>query len=356
MSGHPSSSDRTCGQPSLLDPDRYGFRSLHPNFLLGTASDRYSGWLGQIYTPERYAGRITKRTHKVGGKSFVEAVLPLDSVAEYFEHFRVLELDFTFYRPLLDATGKPTQTYRLLQQYHQFLQPDDRIVLKVPQLVSAQKLYRAGGYLANPNYLQPHLFTRQFYQPAVELFGPTLAAMVFEQEYQRQGERTDVAEFATQLDRFFSAVPTDQRYHVELRTESYLAEPVFEVFIKHGVGQVLSHWTWLPGLAHQFARSGGRFLNSAQQCLVRLMTPRGVRYEDAYARAYPFDRLVDGMQNPLMVEETVQLIHTAIREKVQIHVIVNNRAGGNAPDIAGQIAGRFVESQAISAGQGPTGI
>jgi uncharacterized protein YecE (DUF72 family) len=356
MSGNPSSSDRTYAQRSLLDLDRYGFRGFHPNVYLGTASDRYSGWLGQIYTSERYAGRITKRTHKVGGKSFVEAVLPLDSVAEYFEHFRVLELDFTFYRPLLDAAGKPTQTYRLLQQYHQFLQPDDRIVLKVPQQISAQKLYRAGEYLTNPDYLQPLLFTRRFYQPAVELFGPSLAAMVFEQEYQRQGERADVAKFAAQLDRFFRAVPADQRYHVELRTESHLAEPVFEVFSKHGLGQVLSHWTWLPGLAHQFARSGGRFLNRAQQCLVRLMTPRGVRYEEAYARAYPFDRMVDGMQDPLMVEETVHLMHTAIQEKTQIQVIVNNRAGGNAPDIARQIAERFVESQATSAGHRPTGI
>lgn len=356
MSGRQSSSNRTCDQRSLLDLDRYGFRGLHPSVFLGTASDRYSGWLGQIYTPERYTGRITKRTHKVGGKSFVEAVLPLDSVAEYFEHFRVLELDFTFYRPFLDTAGKPTQTYRLLQQYHQFLQPDDRIVLKVPQQVSAQKLYRAGEYLTNPDYLQPHLFTRQFYEPALELFGPTLAAMVIEQEYQRQGERTDVAEFAAQLDRFFSAVPADQRYHVELRTEPYLAEPVFEVFSKHGVGQVLSHWTWLPGLAHQFARSGGRFLNSARQCLVRLMTPRGIRYEDAYSRAYPFDSLVDGMHDPLMVEETVQIMYTAIRENIQIQVIVNNRAGGNAPEIARQIAGRFLESQVTGTSQGPAEI
>jgi uncharacterized protein YecE (DUF72 family) len=32
------------------------------------------------------------------GKTFIEEVLPVDSVQEYFEHFPVLEIDFTFYR------------------------------------------------------------------------------------------------------------------------------------------------------------------------------------------------------------------------------------------------------------------
>jgi uncharacterized protein YecE (DUF72 family) len=334
-----------------LDLDRFVFRGLHPDVFLGTASDRYAGWLGQIYTPERYAGHITRRTHKVGGKSYVEQVLPVESVAEYYQHFPVVELDFTFYRPLLDANGKPTQTFQVLQHYRQFLQDDDRIILKVPQVVFAQKLYRAGQVVENPDYLQPALFLRQFYEPAVELFGSLLTAMVFEQEYQRQGQRTDAVEFAQQLGQFFRAVPADARYQMEVRTESYLVEPVFNVLQQYGVGQVLSHWTWLPPLNRQFARSGRRFFNSGRQCVVRLMTPRRVRYEDAYARAHPFDQLVEGPQDPLMVEETVQLMHTAIREKIEINIIVNNRAGGNAPLIAQQIAGRFLESQASGRGE-----
>jgi hypothetical protein len=40
-------------------------------------------------------------------KTFVERVLPVDSVEEYFEHFPVLEIDFPFYRPLLDNDSQP---------------------------------------------------------------------------------------------------------------------------------------------------------------------------------------------------------------------------------------------------------
>ena len=34
--------------------------------------------------------------------------------------------------------------------------------------------------------------------------------------------------------------PPNSRYHIELRNEAYLADPVFEVLKKHGVGLVFS--------------------------------------------------------------------------------------------------------------------
>ena len=40
----------------------FKFRDLAPNIFLGTASDRYAGWIDQIYTRERYEGRINSRT------------------------------------------------------------------------------------------------------------------------------------------------------------------------------------------------------------------------------------------------------------------------------------------------------
>ena len=120
--------------------DKFHFRNLHPQIFIGTASDRYAGWLGQIYSQDRYQGRITKRTKIIAGKSFIEEVLPVDSVEEYFEHFPVLEIDFTFYRPLLDQNGQPTQNYQVLKTYARHLKEGDRIILKVPQLITAQKI------------------------------------------------------------------------------------------------------------------------------------------------------------------------------------------------------------------------
>jgi len=68
------------------------FRDLDSNILIGMASDLYAGWIGQIYSAGRYEKGITRRSHKVGDKTFTEETLPVESVAEYFEHFPILEI------------------------------------------------------------------------------------------------------------------------------------------------------------------------------------------------------------------------------------------------------------------------
>jgi hypothetical protein len=103
------------------NPETLYFRNLHPQVFIGTASDRYAGWIGQIYSKDRYEGWITRRTKVIAGKTFIEEVLPVDSVGEYFEHFPVLEIDFTFYRLLLDQDGQHTQNYRVLENYRRYL-------------------------------------------------------------------------------------------------------------------------------------------------------------------------------------------------------------------------------------------
>ncbi len=320
----------------------FNFRNLHPQILLGTASDRYAGWLGQIYSPDRYRGRITKRTKVISGKSFVEEVLPVDSVEEYFEHFPVLEIDFTFYRPLLDHNGHPSQSYQVLKTYAGHLKDNDRIILKVPQMITAQKFHRGEQYVKNEAYLSPAIFTGQFYEPALNLLGPNLTGFIFEQEYQRKEDRASVQAMAQVLDTFFSQIPKDCRYHLELRTDLYLRGQVFEVLAKHGVGQVLSHWTWLPPLRKQLAKADGRFFNSGNECVIRLLTPLGMRYEDSYGRAYPFDQLVEGMLATEMILETGDIIKDAIGKGMLVNLIINNRAGGNAPLIAQAIAEKFL--------------
>lgn len=176
--------------------EKFQFRNLHPKIFMGTASDRYAGWIGQIYTKERYEGRISRRTNTVGGKSFVEEVLPVESVEDYFEHFRVLEIDYTFYSFLMDEEGKPTQNLQVLKRYRQHLKESDRLVLKVPQMISAQRLRRGGQYVESETYLNAEMFIKRFYEPAIAVLGATLSGLIFEQEYQRKQDRVPVKKMA----------------------------------------------------------------------------------------------------------------------------------------------------------------
>jgi len=64
-------------------------------------------------------------------------------------------------------------------------------------------------------------------------------------------------------------------------------------------------------------------------------------YEESYAKAFPFDKMVPGMLDPEMIEDTAEIVNEATKDKVQAKLIINNRADGNAPLIAQKIAGRL---------------
>jgi uncharacterized protein YecE (DUF72 family) len=322
--------------------DNFLFRDIHPGIRLGTASDRYAGWIGQIYSDGRYQSQT--RSHKVGGKTFTEEVLPVESVREYFQHFPILEIDYTFYRLLLDTELKPTQNYHVLETYRKHLTEQDRLILKVPQVICARRLWRGGKFVENPDYLNPDIFTRRFYLPALEILGDIVGGFIFEQEYIPQKDRIPPEEFAEGLDQFFSAIPEDNHYHIETRTEYYHKPAYFFVLRKHGVGHIFSHWTWLPALRKQFIRVTKRFFNSDGECIVRLLTPLRMKYDESYSQAFPFHKIVDGMMNPEMIPDTVEILKTATEKGVSVNVIVNNRAGGNAPLIAREIAAQFLKA------------
>jgi len=57
--------------------------------------------------------------------------------------------------------------------------------------------------------------------------------------------------------------------------------------------------------------------------------------------AFPFDKMVPGMLDPEMIEDTAKIVNEAITDKVQVNLIINNRVGGDAPLIAEKIADRL---------------
>jgi uncharacterized protein YecE (DUF72 family) len=325
----------------MPSPEEFNFRDLHPNVFMGTASDRYAGWVGQVYSRDRYQDKISIRTKKVGGRTFQENVLPVESVEEYFQHFSILELDFTFYQILLDENLQESQSYHVLQQYKNHLRRGGQLILKSPQRIFARRLWVGGNFEENPDYLNTEAFIRRFYEPAVNLLGDFLKGFIFEQEYQPKKERITPEENAVGLDGFFRKIPKDHRYHVETRTGAFLTTSYLEVLKEHGVGQVLSHWTWLPPLLEQFKKGRSTFLNSGHQAVLRLITPLRMRYDETYIKAHPFDKMIDGMMTPQMISESLEIMGAAMDKGVGINVIINNRAGGNAPMIANRIKEAF---------------
>ena len=40
------------------------------------------------------------------------------------------------------------------------------------------------------------------------------------------------------------------------------------------------------------------------------------------------------MLDPEMIEDTTKIVNEAIKDKIQVNLIMNNRTGGNAPEIS----------------------
>ncbi len=330
--------------------DRFVFRDLHPHARFGTASDRYAGWIGQIYTDE-YS--VSSRRRKLGGRTFEERTVPVESVAEYFEHFEILELDFTFYRPLIDADGKPTTNYGVLQRYADFAPDNASFLLKAPQAFFARRFRRQiegkRTYVDNPDFLNAPACAGSFIHPALEILGDRIVGIIFEQEYQRVSDSPDPLENVAELDRFFGDLPHLVQPHIEIRSPHLLQPAYFDWLQDRGIGFVFSHWTWLPPIRKQWALSGERFTAADRQIVVRLLTPLDVPYAEAYARTHPFDAVVDEVANSpqaqRMVLDTTALAFRAEAEDAELNVITNNRAWGNAPELSRAIARRILDEE-----------
>jgi uncharacterized protein YecE (DUF72 family) len=330
------------------DADAYNFRDLHPHVRFGTASDRYAGWIGQIYPEDPYATRISSRNRKLAGQTFEEQQVPIESVGAYFQHFGVLELDFTFYRPLLED-GESSPNYFVLSNYLDHAPDDARFLVKAPQTFFARTLRRGGDFVENPDFLDAEGYLETFHEPAVELMGDRLDGLIFQQEYQRVADSPSPEANVERLDNFFSAIPNDVQLHLELRSEHLLSDSYFDWLDERGLGHVFSHWTWLPAIRKQWSMCGERFTAANDQVVARLLTPRNVKYADAYAKAYPFDEPVPELseteQAHDMVLDATALAYRAQAENAVLNVIANNRAWGNAPDLARTIAHRILDEE-----------
>lgn len=329
--------------------EAFDFREIHPHARFGTASDRYAGWIGQIYPPE-FEAEVSSRRRALGGHKFDERTVPIRSVEDYFRHFGTLEIDYTYYRPLRDTDGEPTTNYMVLSQYAEHLPSESSVFLKVPQTYFSRTFRHGAGknltYVDNPDFLNAEAYIREFHQPAREILGDRLAGMLFEQEYQRKSDCPSSQENVAELDSFFARIPNDVQHHIELRSEHLLAPPYFDWLESRRIGFIFSHWTWLPSLRKQWRLCGGRFTAADGNVVARLLTPIKMRYADAYALAYPFDRpvpeLSETAQAARMVRDVTALVYQAEAQGALVNVIANNRAWGNAPALAQAIAGRIL--------------
>jgi uncharacterized protein YecE (DUF72 family) len=278
---------------------------------LGTSSWKYEGWLGSIFTPERYFTR-----NKFSRKKF-EA----ECLAEYAETFPVVGGDFSFYQ-------FPTEDY--WAGLFGGSPPSLSFGLKVPEEITVKTWPGHARYgrrvgLANERFLDAALFERAFARP----LGPhheRVAVLMFEFGTSSKKEFPTAADFLERLDGFLGALPGGWRYAVEVRNKEYLTPDYFAVLARHKVAHVFNAWTRMPTLADQMALPGAFTTDFA---VVRALLQKGRAYEQAVKMFEPYREV----QQPDPPTRGVLrgIVARALRVGDRAYVFINNRLEGNAP-------------------------
>jgi len=282
---------------------------LSPLVRFGSSTWTYEGWQGQVYL-----------------KQYAKTTFARECLGEYCQYlyngepcFRTVGNDATFYRP-----PTPNQLRKYLNQ----IPEDFEMCFKVWEEITIpsyakQPRYGSKAGQPNPNFLDAKLFNELVLKPYREAkFEPHTGPFLF--EFQRHGMSSE--EFCSRLDKFFSQLPKDFMYAVEIRNAGIVGTEYRQVLEQHGVAHVYNHWSYMPPLREQHKRMASF---TAPFTVLRLLTPLKMSYEAAKKRAEPYNKIVGEL--PEMRRDTVDLVKKAIEDKRRAYVIVNNRSEGNAP-------------------------
>jgi uncharacterized protein YecE (DUF72 family) len=279
---------------------------------VGTSSWKYQGWLGSIYSPQRYATR-----GKFSMRKFEDTCLE-----EYARTFPTVCGDFAFYQfPSVAYWG------RLFEAV-----PDGFLVgLKVPEDVTVAQWpghsrygERAGHQ--NPHFLDPALFRLNFVK-RLEPHAAKVGPLIFEFGTFAKSVFPTVDDFLFRLDDFLQALPSGFRYAVEIRNADYLGPGYFACLSRHGVAHVFNAWTRMPELGKQVAMEGSVTTNFT---VARALLAKGRQYEQAVEAFEPYEETQE--VNQAGREALGSIVERIKQREETAFLYINNRYEGNAPN------------------------
>ena len=306
---------------SLFDePPRFDRAGLHAKLealaseriYIGASSWKYEGWIGQIYSRQRYLSR---------GR-FSEKRFQAECLNEYAETFPIVCGDFSFYQ-------FPSESYwrRLFGSAPASL----KYAFKVPEEVTvkafpAHPRYGPRAGEQNTSFLNAALFQSGFLD-LLQPYREQIAVLIFEfGAFSRQSYR-DAGEFLKELDPFLASLPAGFRYAVEIRNPHFLERDYFACLRERGVAHVLNAWTRMPALGVQMRLPE---VNTANFSVARALLRQGRPYEQAVAAFSPYQHVQD--PNPEARRALRELIAHARERHEPSYIFVNNRLEGNAPE------------------------
>jgi uncharacterized protein YecE (DUF72 family) len=205
--------------------------------LIGTSSWKYEGWLGLLYTRDRYLTR-----GRLSHAKFRDTCL-----AEYAEVFKTVCFDGGLYQ---------FPKAEMLKSYLSQVPDDFQMSIKVTEDITVRKfpkiprnvaLNRAGKM--NENFLNFPIF-EELFLALLEPYQKKIGTLIFSFSTFKDGWESGEPFFEV-LDSFFGQLPKGWNYSVEVRNRSFLQPAYFEVLRRHGVSHTFNSWMDMPPVSEQ---------------------------------------------------------------------------------------------------------
>ena len=281
--------------------------------FLGTSSWKYPGWLGQLYTEDRY----------IWHGRFSEARFERLCLAQYAEVFKTVCVDAAYYK-FPDAHFLEGLVSQVPADFQFALKVTDRITIK--RFANLPRFGARAG-TANADFLNAALFESAFLRPC-RPFQQQVGLLIFEFSRFAPSDFARGRDFVEALDRFLGSLPRGWRYGVEIRNRTFLHPDYFAMLARHGVAHVFNSWQDMPPVGEQLdlptSRTAPDFVG------VRLLLKPGRKYEEAVKQFSPYNRIQDPY--PEGRAAGVKLIGETRRAggAMRSYIYVNNRFEGNA--------------------------
>ena len=278
---------------------------------IGTSSWKYEGWLGLLYTPERYMtrGRISR------------AKFEKTCLAEFAEVFKTVCLDGGFYQ---------FPTARMLDGIFAQAPEDFRLTLKVTEDITVRRFpslprYGKRAGQMNEHFLDADLFVASFLGP-LEPYRARTGALIFEFSTFHEDDWSRLREFVEALDAFLGRLPKGWDYAVEVRNRGLLRKEYFEVLRRHGVAHTFNSWSRMPPVGEQMALEGSF---TADFTAARFLLKPGRTYEQAVEKFKPYREVQEPYEEAR--DAMSRLLTPPPRQSRRRFIYVNNRLEGSSP-------------------------
>jgi len=281
--------------------------SIHARIHLGTSSWSFAGWEGLVYSAH-----------------YAETRLARDGLSAYSQHplFRCVGIDRTFYAPIAEKDYVRYAT-QVPEHFH--------FMVKAPMAVTSAYVRNENGTFSDsPHFLDVEYAINEFIAPCTAGLGAKVGPMIF--QFPPQGRAiTGTARaqdaWINRLYRFLKELPPGFLYAVEIRDPELLTERFLKCLKATQVKLCVASHARMPSPKEQIAIMN-RVLEPGP-FIARWSLHAGFKYEDAKAKYFPFNKLVDEDWDSR--QSLAQASLDAWRAGYAAFVIVNNKAEGSAP-------------------------